>query len=217
MGSDIYGTNTAGADFDEFYSFGTWLTATNAALYYGMMAPEAALGPSSALQLGGGLQDGTIHTPGNVYDPDNDTNCYPSNAVYIANFSATLEVNGTSTVRFAIQGGTIGVFYDIFTTGNLGNSLGAYQWMWIGQGLMCNFYTFTNQAPGQAFYVLEIPAETMVVAFDGANAYGQCTVPEGLSNAVAVAAGGYFSLALTNGRVIGWGTTLTKKHPFRQD
>ena len=44
----------------------------------------------------------------------------------------------------------------------------------------------------------------MVVAF-GENTDSQCNVPNNLSNAVAVAAGGYFSLALTNGIVIGWG------------
>jgi alpha-tubulin suppressor-like RCC1 family protein len=45
----------------------------------------------------------------------------------------------------------------------------------------------------------------MTVAFDGLNAYGQCNVPADLSNAVAIAGGNYFSLALTNGKVIGWG------------
>ena len=40
----------------------------------------------------------------------------------------------------------------------------------------------------------------------GFNAYGQTNVPAGLSNVVAVAAGGYHSLALkADGTVVGWG------------
>jgi alpha-tubulin suppressor-like RCC1 family protein len=148
----------------------------------------------------------TIRTPGNVYDPDNDTNCSPGGPFYITNIVATPQPNGTTSISFAIQGGTNGVFYDIFATPALNNSLADYQWTWIGQGLTCNAYTFTNQPPGQAFYALELPALTWTLAFDGQNTYGQLDVPEGLSNAVAIAAGGYFSLALrNNGTVIGWG------------
>jgi alpha-tubulin suppressor-like RCC1 family protein len=212
LGSALSGANTAGADFDEFCSFGAWLTENNVGGYYRMTAAEAALGPISPEEqaaLGGGTGSpalGTIHTPGNVYDPDHDTNCSPGGPFYITNVVATLQTNGTTTVRIDIQGGTNGVFYDIFTTGNLANSLADYQWTWIGQGLTCNNYTFTNQPPGQAFYALELPSETMTVAFDGDNTYGQRNVPFGLSNAVAVAAGGYFSLAVrNNGTVIGWG------------
>ncbi len=211
LGSALSGANTAGADFDEFCSFGNWLTENNVGAYYQMTAAQAALGPISAEAQsgsGGGIgspEMGTIHTPGNVYDPDHDTNCSPGGPFYITNVVATLQSNGATTVRFDIQGGTNGVFYDIFSTGNLANSLPDYQWTWIGQGLTCNTYTFTNQPPSQAFYALELPTETMTVAF-GDNTYGQTNVPFGLSNAVAVAAGGYFSRALrNNGTVVGWG------------
>ncbi len=53
--------------------------------------------------------------------------------------------------------------------------------------------------------MLELPGLTFTVAFDGANSYGQCNVPADLTNAVAIAAGAYFSLALTNGKVVAWG------------
>jgi len=158
VGSDIYGTNTAGADFDEFYCFGSWLTATNVSLYYGMTAAEAALGPISAEEqagLGGGIGGfgmATIHSPGNVYDPDQDTNGPAGGPFYITNVVATPQTNGTPTVSFAIFGGTNGVFYDMFTTGNLANSLGDYQWTWLGQTFTCSSYTFTNQPLVGAFY-----------------------------------------------------------------
>jgi len=43
----------------------------------------------------------------------------------------------------------------------------------------------------------------------GYNAYGQTNVPAGLSNVVAIAAGGYSSLALrNNGTVVAWGPEL---------
>ena len=124
--------------------------------------------------------------------------------MYITNVVATPATNGTTTVSFTVQGGTNGVFYDLFSTPTLNANLGDYQWTWIGQVLTCNDYTFSNQPAGQAFYALELPEQTMIVAF-GSDSSGQCNVPPAISNAVAIAAGGYFSLALTNGHVIGWG------------
>ena len=48
-------------------------------------------------------------------------------------------------------------------------------------------------------------AASEVVAW-GDNDSGQTNVPSGLSNVVAIAAGGYHSLALTaEGRVVAWG------------
>jgi alpha-tubulin suppressor-like RCC1 family protein len=44
------------------------------------------------------------------------------------------------------------------------------------------------------------------VIAEGANSYGQCTVPAGLSNVAAIAAGGIHSLALkADGNVVAWG------------
>ena len=85
------------------------------------------------------------------------------------------------------------------------NRLANYQWTWIGQGLTCNNYTFSNQPPGQAFYALELPVFTLDACVRRRQYLRPMQCAFGLNNAVAVAAGGYFSLALTNGRVIGWG------------
>jgi len=54
LGSTLSGTNTAGADFEEFYSFGSWLTTNNVGIYYSMTASEAALGPLAPGEQGGG-------------------------------------------------------------------------------------------------------------------------------------------------------------------
>jgi hypothetical protein len=211
IGSVYSGANPANADVEEFYSFDHFQTGSDVAMYLQFTSREAALGPISAEEQaasdqGGGAQMESIRSPGNVFDPNNVTPCSPGGPFYITNVFATLLTNGTTTVSFDIFGGTNGIFYDIFATSSLNNSLASNQWLWIGQGLTCNSFTFTNQSADQAFYTLELPAETFTIAFDGDNDYGQIDVPYRLTNAIAVAAGGYFSLALrNNGTVIGWG------------
>jgi alpha-tubulin suppressor-like RCC1 family protein len=213
IGSTLSGTNTAAADFEEFYSFNRILSDSDVANYYSMTGSTAALGPISYEEQGqwsdrhSNGQMESIRSPGNVFDPEGDGGgCPTGGPVYLTNILATLQTNGTTSVTFDIQGGTNGIFYDIFTTLDLQNSVTNYQWNWIGQGLTCTTYTFTNQSPAQAFYQLEVPTETLTIAFDGDNEFGQLETPYGLSNSIAVAAGGYFSLALLNtGTVIGWG------------
>jgi alpha-tubulin suppressor-like RCC1 family protein len=71
-------------------------------------------------------------------------------------------------------------------------------------------------AAGGAWYAaawyghsLALTAEGRVVAW-GAKGSGQTSVPSGLSNVVAIAAGGYRSLALTaEGQVVAWGVDMT--------
>jgi len=125
--------------------------------------------------------------------------------VYITNLVTAPDNNGSMTVTFSIAGGTNGFAYDIYATTNLAYSPIYSQWTWLGQGYTTNTYTFTNQSPGYTFYVLAIPRQTMVVAW-GDDSSGQCDVPAGLTNAVDVAAGYDFSLALkSDGTVAAWG------------
>lgn len=124
--------------------------------------------------------------------------------VYLTNLVATL-TNGSVTVTFSIAGGTNGFAYDIYSTTNLTNIPVYSQWTWLGQVYTTNSYTFTNQPLDYAFYILAIPRQTMVVAW-GDDASGQCDVPSGLTNAIDVAGGYNFSLALkADGTVIAWG------------
>lgn len=125
-------------------------------------------------------------------------------SVYLTNLVVT-PTNGSMTVTFSIAGGTNGFAYDMYETTNLLNSPVYSQWSWLGQGYTSNSYTFTNQPSGNAFYALAIPRHTMVVAW-GADEHGQCNVPPGLTNAIDVAAGYDFSMALkAGGTLLAWG------------
>jgi alpha-tubulin suppressor-like RCC1 family protein len=209
IGSTLAGTGAVGADFDDFFSFNRLLTAFGVGQYYQMTSGQAALGPISAEeqpgwgQRRGGLAMNSIRSPGNVYDPNNATPCSPGGPVYITNLTATLLSNGTTSVSFSVQGGTNGVLYDIFSTSVVTNSLTNHQWNWIGQCLTCNHFSFGNQPADQSFYILAVPVQTMAVQF-GINGSG--SVPAGLSNSMAIAGGGFFSLALqNNGTIVAWG------------
>ena len=129
----------------------------------------------------------------------------PDGAVYITNFVASPAADGSMTASFSIGGGTNGFAYDIYSTTNLANSPVPFTWTWMGQGYTSNSYTFTNQPIGEAFYILSAPQKTMVVAW-GDDLSNQCDVPSGLTNAIEVAGGFYFSVALkVDGTVIAWG------------
>ncbi len=127
-----------------------------------------------------------------------------STPVYLTNLVATF-TNNAMTVSFDIAGGTNGFSYDIYSTTNIADSPAYLQWTWLGQGYTTNTYTFTNQPLDYAFYILAIPRQTTVVAW-GDNRSGQCNVPSGLTNAIDVAGGFNFSLALkADGTVVAWG------------
>jgi hypothetical protein len=130
--------------------------------------------------------------------------------VYLTNLVATL-TNGSMTVAFGIAGGTNGFAYDMYGSTNPASSPVYSQWTWLGQGYTSNRYTFTNQPAGCAFYVLAIPRQTMVVTWGDAW-YGARDVPPGLTNAIDVAGGSDFSLALkADGTVVAWGENTNGK------
>jgi hypothetical protein len=69
LGSTLAGTDTAGADFEEFYSFASWLSESNVSSYYGMTAPEAALGAlPPEVQSGWGHQESSGCFQGFAFD-----------------------------------------------------------------------------------------------------------------------------------------------------
>ena len=204
LGSDPSGAQTPNADFDEFCLFDYSLAPLDLTAYLLFTAAQAALGPVSGEELIRPVRDST-GALGQVYDPNSATPCNPGGPPYLTNAMATLASNGTVTASFVINGGQEGVFYDVFTTTNVGKRLANYEWTWIGQGLTCNRYTFSNQLAARSFYTVTASALTAVWGW-GDNTYGQCNSPLILTNAVAVAAGDGFSLALRpDGTVLAWG------------
>lgn len=123
------------------------------------------------------------------------------NPVYLTN----LVVTAGMTARFDIGGGTNFVPYDIQMSTNL-----LSDWNWLGIGYTANNYTFSNQPPEQAFYRLAKPVKTMVVAW-GENYFNQCDPPLNLTNAIQIAGGGGYTVALlNNGTVVGWGDRVSE-------
>ena len=131
----------------------------------------------------------------------NNTVAY-GNPVYLTNMAAWF--GGSAMVSsFSIAGGTNNVPYDILMSTNVADPVS--QWTWLDIGYTSNRYTFSNQPPDQAAYILAKPQKTMVVGF-GNDSVGQCDVPMGISNALMVAGGGGQSLALrSDGTVTAWG------------
>ena len=128
-----------------------------------------------------------------------------SNPIYFTNMAAIPagDTTGTMVASFGIAGGTNNVPCDILMGTNVGDPVS--QWTWVGIGYTSNNYTFSNQPPDQAFYILAKPQRTMTVGW-GNDSVGQCDVPAGISNALMVAGGGGQSLALlSDGTVIAWG------------
>jgi hypothetical protein len=124
--------------------------------------------------------------------------------VYLTNLAAISSGYGNMTASFGIGGGTNFVPYDMLMSTNVAAPVAS--WNWLGIGYTSNRYTFTNQPANLAFYILAKPSKTMVVAW-GNNSSNQCDVPLDLTNALMVAGGFAYSLALLNdGTIVGWGT-----------
>ena len=213
LGSTFLGENAAEGDFDELYSFNQPLAPEDVTFYYHVEHWQAVLGPvtpeeeaaQEAMYAELAAQQSAARTMTMNGLMDEVENCVTGGPVYLTNVTATVMDDQTVTVSFDIAGGTNGVAYDIYSTTNLAASPIATQWTWLGQGYTCNSYTFTNQPFDGAFYALAIPQETMVVAW-GANDLGQSDVPSGLTNVIAVAGVGDFSVALkADGTVVAWG------------
>jgi alpha-tubulin suppressor-like RCC1 family protein len=127
---------------------------------------------------------------------------------YLTNYSFVVSASQGSLAQFDVAGGTSNVVYNILTTTNMAAASNS-GWNWLAQGYPGRTYKFIHQADSQAFFALGATPVNMVVAW-GDDSLGQCDVPIGLSNAVAVAGGMGFSLALRgDGTVLAWGDNST--------
>jgi alpha-tubulin suppressor-like RCC1 family protein len=131
--------------------------------------------------------------------PSNQAVIVGSNAVF------TVVAGGTPPLNYQwmFQAADYDVVVPITGATNSGYVLSNAQALNVGE-----YFVVVGNAFGSVSSVcatLTVVAPTKIVAF-GENDSGQCDVPSGLYNAVGVAAGGYFSLALLdNGMVFGWG------------
>jgi len=136
-------------------------------LYYASLSKVAALGPIPDEELaarkvlaeklkaerealgieseGGGMEMRLMGGP--------VANCVTNSPLYITNTVAWYATNSLWTVEFEIQGTNSPA--DVFTTTNLsGNNLTNSYWVWLERGPSCYTYQYTNQAPGQSYYIL---------------------------------------------------------------
>jgi alpha-tubulin suppressor-like RCC1 family protein len=122
----------------------------------------------------------------------------------LTNFTSVVSAAQGSLAQFDLAGGTSNAVYDILTTTGMVGASNTV-WNWLAQGYPNRTYKFIHQPDARAFFALGATPVTMVVAW-GDDSLGQCDVPPGLSNAVAVAGGIGFSLALRgDGSVLAWG------------
>ena len=89
------------------------------------------------------------------------TPVYGTNAlqVWITNITATAAGGGTMNVRFTIQGGQPGYYYDVFVTGALESPISSGVWFWMGQGVSGGIYNLPITS-GTAFIILGTPLDS---------------------------------------------------------
>ncbi|MDR3459669.1 MAG: hypothetical protein P4N60_19745 [Verrucomicrobiae bacterium] len=210
VGSTLSGTGIADGDFDELHSYRRLLIQNDVTFYYNALASFADMGPVSQAQAqrfakrraAGLMLRASPMGAGGTFSPLAALcDCMTGGQVYLTNLVTTLNTNQSMAVTFNLAGGTNFVWYGVYSTTNLANP----QWVWLTNAYTCSLVSLTNQPWPYAFYAVRPPSPTMVVAW-GADGYGQCDVPSGLTNAIGVAGGFNFSLVLkSDGKVIAWG------------
>jgi hypothetical protein len=79
--------------------------------------------------------------------------------VWLTNLTATAAGGGTMNVRFTIEGGQAGYFYDVFATGYLQSPITNAIWAWLGQGQQATTYTVSIPS-ANAFLILGTPLDS---------------------------------------------------------
>ena len=85
---------------------------------------------------------------------------YNTNVVWITDITATNLPGGNMTVTFGIEGGTNGVFYDVFANTSLSFGPNGAAWAWLGQGQTCQMYSLTNLPNTTCFLILGTPQDS---------------------------------------------------------
>lgn len=170
VGSDLAMQMTAEGQFDELMTFDKWPKPEDEAFYFQGVSRQVALGPVSpeeeaALAEARAKRKAEREARGEAEDGEPQmlrllgptSQCLTNVPVYITNLICTFVTNQGWTVRFDIQGGTNGLFYDVFTTTNLtGSHVTNSQWFWLERGPTCSTYEYTNQPEAQSYYILGV-------------------------------------------------------------
>jgi hypothetical protein len=85
---------------------------------------------------------------------------YNTNIVWITDITATNSPGGAMTVTFGIEGGTNGVFYDVFANSQFSFGSNGVPWAWMGQGQSCQMYQLTNLPATTCFLILGTPQDS---------------------------------------------------------
>lgn len=162
MGSSWSGSSSVAGELEEVSIFRRSLSERAIAAHYTMYRDWAARGPVSEAEwqakwnaiANGQLQDGGGAEM--MLLVGGTSQCITNVPVYITNVVAVLNTNvNTTTVTFDIQGGTNGLFYDIFTTERFTGSSGTNsQWFWLERGPTCSTYQYAGQPVTNSFYVV---------------------------------------------------------------
>jgi hypothetical protein len=86
--------------------------------------------------------------------------CVTNVPAYITNVVCAFDITRGWTVTFDIQGGTRGLFYDVFTATTLaGNRLANSSWTWLERCPTCSTVQHTHPPATCAFYALGTPQD----------------------------------------------------------
>jgi len=99
---------------------------------------------------------GNLQSVGQVSIPVYGTNQYQ---VWVTNVTAQALSNGTVNIKFAIEGGLAGYYYDVFATAALQSPITNAVWAWMGQGTNSGIYLL-NIPSTAAFLILGTPLDS---------------------------------------------------------
>ena len=97
---------------------------------------------------------------GNLTDTGISSIQISSTNVWLTNVMAVAASDGTMTLKFTIEGGTSGAFYDVFATGDLARPITSAIWTWQGQGQQWRNYSLTTLTNTMVYLILGTPQDT---------------------------------------------------------
>ena len=97
---------------------------------------------------------------GNLTDTGISSIQISSTNVWLTNVMAVAASDGTMTLKFTIEGGTSGAFYDVFATGDLARPITSAIWTWQGQGQQWRNYSLATLTNTMVYLILGTPLDS---------------------------------------------------------